>query len=160
MKFLGITYNTKLTWTSHIPQTCSKARRHLFILKQLKRFADKRCMVKAYSALVLSILEYCGPLFLGIDISNSKKMEKIRKRAHRIICGPDCDCSSFEVLADRRMTQSLKFLRAMANPHNILHHLYPCTLPRTKKLVMPHCTTSRRLSSFIPQCILLHNSLI
>jgi hypothetical protein len=158
IKFLGVSYNAKLTWTSHISQICNKARRNLFILKQLKRFADKRCMVSAYTNLVLSVLEYCGPLLLGIDSTNEGKMEKVRRRAHLIICGARCECSSFEVLASRRKRQAMKIFQTFANPQNILHHLYPNSLPITKHLVMPLCKTKRRHSAFIPQCVLLHNA--
>lgn len=157
LKFLGVFYNSKLNWTTHVTHICKKARRNVYILKQLKRFANKRCLIIAYVSLVLSILEYCGPLFLGIDISNARRLEKIRKRAHYIICGKDCDCPFFEKLDDRRKKQSLKLLTSMSNNDNVLHNLYPRKLRTPNLLALPHCSTKRRLTSFIPQSIILSN---
>ena len=159
MKVLGVIYNDKLSWSAHITSACSKARRNLHILKQIKKFANKRCLLAAYSSLIMSTLEYCGPLFLGLDSSNEKKLDKVRKRSHLIICGPGCHCSTFEKLVERRKRQSLQLLSSMKRGDHIMHHLYPRMLPTSKLLALPHCSTKRRLSSFIPQIILLQNSL-
>jgi hypothetical protein len=160
MKILGVFYNDKLNWTTHTTHVCKKARRNLYILKQLKKFTDKHCLVTSYNSLVLSILEYCGPLFLGIDASNARQLEKIRKRAHLIVCGPACECSSFEKLDVRRIKQSLKLLCSMSKSDHILHHLYPRRLTASRSFALPHCSTKRRLTSFIPQCILRSNKLL
>jgi hypothetical protein len=157
MKILGVIYNSKLNWTTHMTYVCNKARRNIYILKQLKKVASKQCLITAYRSLIQSILEYCGPLFLGLDSSNTRKLEKIRKRCHSIVCGSPCDCSYFERLSDRRERQSLKLLASLSNSSNILHKLYPRTLTHSNTLAMPPCSTKRRITSFIPQCILLSN---
>jgi len=157
LKFLGVMYNSKLTWTTHVEYTCKKARRNLYILKQLKKFASKQCLITAYTSLVQSILEYCGPVFLGIDSCNNNHLNKIQRRSHFIVCGPKCTCSSFEKLDDRRSEQSLKILDSMRNPQSLLHYLLPRTLDKSRSLAMPQCSTNRRLKSFIPQVILLSN---
>ena len=73
-----------------------------------KNFAGKRGLMTAYCSHVLSLLEYCGPLFFGLDVSNSTKLEKIRRRCHFMVAGASCKCNSFERLEDRRWKQSLQ----------------------------------------------------
>lgn len=158
LKILGVIYNSKLSWTSHISFIAKKAKRQLYILRKLKPHMKKATLITIYSSVILSALEYCCPLYIGLDSGNARKIEAIRKQCHRIICGKDCDCNQFEELSQRRQRQALLFFGKMLAPNNPLHHLYPRTLPSSGHLALPFCRTDRRLSSFIPQCTILHNT--
>jgi hypothetical protein len=158
LKILGVIYNSNLNWSSHVMMICKKARRNLYVLRQLKRLMTKENLHNVYSSLIMSILEYCAPLFIGLDAQNSKRIEKVRKQCHRIICGIHCECSLFENISNRRLRQALRFFQNMKSPCSALHHLFPKTLPSSGKLAMPFCRTQRRLNSFLPQCIILYNN--
>ena len=159
--FLGVTYQDNLGWDAHINRVCKQASQRIVLLKKLKQFKciPKKGLIQAYTAFVLGVLEYNSPLFIGLNATNSAKMEKIRRRCHRIICGPSCNCNDFTPLSMRRQRQSVKTLKAIMNVTNILHHLCPKTLRHSGHLQLPHCRTHRRAMSFIPRCAEMYNFL-
>ena len=108
----------------------------------------------------MSCLEYCNPLFVGINEWNSNKIEKIQRKSHRIICGSDCDSNCPSLLKSRRAEQAKKTFRRMEHPHHILHSLIPARLPRSGKLRIPSVKSSCRLHSFVPYCTCLLNDLL
>ena len=158
LKILGVHYNSQLNWTSHTTKICKNARRHFYILRQLKFSLEKRDLITIYKSVIMSALEYCCPLYIGLDAHNAKTIESIRKQCHRIICGKDCECEQFEEISKRRRRQALLFFEGMKSKSNLLHNVFPQTHAASGKLVMPYCRTERRLSSFIPQCIILSNT--
>ena len=159
--FLGVTYQDNLGWDEHVDRVCKQASQRTFLLKKLKRFKciQKKGLIQAYTAFILGVLEYNSPLFIGLNATNSEKMEKIRRRCHRIICGPSCNCNDFTPISTRRQRQSIKTLRAMMNSMNILHRLCPKTMRNSGHLQLPHCRTHRRAMSFIPRCAEMYNLL-
>jgi len=158
LRILGITYDPKLKWNIETERRCKKASQRLYILRQLKKITKKSELIQVHNNFVLGILEYCGPIFLGLSMDNSQKLEKVQRRSHKIICGSHCDCGNFRTLLDRRESQALKCFIAMREEHHILHYLFPHYLPSGQRLSYPFCRTSRRASSFVPTCIRLLNS--
>ena len=159
LKVLGLVYESYLKWNQEISKRCKKASQRLFVLRQLKRLLHKSELVRTHNNFVLSLLEYCAPVFLGISSENSSRLEKIQRRAHNIVCGLKCSCDQFPLLSDWRKHLALKCFMAVKQGDHILHRLFPDLLPSGRRLVVPFCRTSLRLSSFIPSCILLYNSL-
>ena len=86
-------------------------------------------------------------------MSNSSSLEKVQRCAHQIICGSSCSCDSLTPLSERRKTLALKCFLAMRDGDHILHHLFPQYLPSDRRLSLPYCRTSRRISSSVPSCI-------
>ena len=160
LRILGVTYERNLSWSAHINNACKRASQRFYILRKLKRLLCREDLLLIYSSLIVSIFDYCGPLFVGINKSEEEQIESIRKRCHRINCNPECKCEALKPLNKRRETVALKVFKEMTKPNHILHHLIPDILPRTKHYNMPFCKTNRRQKSFIPFCIQLHNNSI
>ena len=95
IKILGITLQNDLKWNLHVSNICKVAARRVYILKEMKRLQSltKRDLMQVYNSHIRSILEYNSPLFVGTSKQNSAKIERIRKRCHRIICDFDCKCN-------------------------------------------------------------------
>ena len=157
LKVLGITYEPGIKWNIEISKRCSKASQRLFLLRKMKRIMNRNELVQIFNNYILSILEYCGPVFLGISHTNSTQLEKIQRRSHRIICDPLCDCNLLSELSSRRKSQALKIFLAMKDKDHVLNHLFPPYLPSGMRLRLPPCRTARRISSFVPSCTLLYN---
>ena len=159
LRILGITLRNDLKWNTHIENVCKTAAKRMYILKQLKSLPDvqKRDLLQVYSAHIQSILEYNSPLFVGTSKENIKKMEKIRKRAHRMICDFECTCDILPSLAQRREQAAISTLKKYLRPHHLLHNIVPPILPRTNYLQIPYTNTDRRGKSFIPRASLLYN---
>ena len=156
---LGVIFFSDLRWDSHIDFVCRKASSHLYILRKMKRCVcvPKDDLMKIYFAYILNIMEYNSPVFVGLSKSNSDKLEKLRKRCHRIVCSFECHCSRFVPLETRRVNHALKIFRQMLKPDHLLNYLCLQFLPRSQKLSIPFSRTNRRLSSFIPRCSVFFN---
>jgi hypothetical protein len=150
LKILGLTYTGDLKWDVHVTNIIKKASQQIYILKKLRMLLPPHDLTKIYNAMILSVLEYCSPVMVGMTKKNADKIEKIRRRCHRIICGNECDCNAFESISSRRIQQAINLFRSMFLPHNILNHLIPSKLPRSQHLMIHLINTSTRMRSFIP----------
>lgn len=159
MKLLGVVFHENLCWDSHVTKICKLASQRIYILKQLKKIKSisKNDLLQVYGAYIRSILEFNCPLFIGMKKKNKRKMNLIRNRCHRIVCGNECHCDDFENLDERRERLALKTFVKMLDKNHILHNIMPQPLPSGKRLSVPFCHTERRKSSFIPMCTLLYN---
>ena len=138
LKILGVTYESNLSWDSHIDDVCKKANRRLYILRKMKYKVSKEDLIKIYNAIILGTLEYASPLFVGMKLKLKQKIERVRKRCHRIICRHECKCDLLPEIQQRRK-HSLKIFKEMTESSHILHHLLPPMLPRTLHFSMPQC---------------------
>ena len=159
LKILGVTLQKDLKWNSHIDIVCKAAAKRIYILKQLKRLPSmsKNDLVQIYSAHVQSLLEYNSVLFVGTTKENDKKVEKIMKRCHKVICNLDCKCDLLPSPSKRRVTQALSVLKKIMHPDHILHDIAPSILAHSKHLQINYRKTDRRAKSFIPFTAKLYN---
>ena len=159
VKILGVNWSCNLKWNQHIERVIRTCSSRLYLLRRLKPILSKCDLIIVYQAVIVSVLLYAAPLFVGLSVTLSECLEIIRKRAHRIVCGSFCECDKFLKIADLRQQQSLKLLRqAELNTNHPLHRLVPDRLPRSYALSMPFARTSRRQASFIPQTCFLANT--
>ena len=160
LKFLGMTFEQSLKWDNHIHNICRQASSRLFVLRRMKLFLDKRELITLYYACIRSVLEYNSEVFIGLNEMNNSKLERVNRRAHRIVCGKKCDCPHFPPLKARREARANKTFKTLFNEHNLIKHTLPIILPRSQHLQLPHMNTQRRALSFIPQTIVNYNKLL
>ena len=159
MKLLGVTLSSNCTWNKHCQNIVSTASRKLHILRVLKKYTNRSELIKIYFASVRSSLEYCAPLFGTLPVLLSNDLEHIQYRAHRIICGPQCNCDNFTPLSVRRQDQALKLFRsAIKDSSHVLAPILPKLSMSSNRCIQPIAITSRRLDSFIPSTSILYNS--
>ena len=159
LRILGVLFQDNLRWDQHKERTCKLAARRVKVLRVLKTELSKEDLITVYKVYILSILEYNSPLFVGISKKESLKIEAIRKRSHRIICGKDCTCSHFIPLSDRRESRALKEFKALLCTDSVLNYLSPQRLTFSGHLRVPILKSKRRACSFIPYCTVLYNKL-
>ena len=130
------------------------------VLRVLKRIplVTKADLRQVYCNYILSVIEYNSPLMVGMSSKNDSKLDYIRKRCHRIICGLDCRCSDFTSISERRKVRAMKYFDRLMNPDNISHCLLPHRLPHTQHFFFEAVRTTRRLKSFVPFCVLTYNA--
>ena len=153
VKILGVTYSANMSWDMYVSSLCSKASQQLYALKRIKRYFTKEDLITIYKTTILSILESNSALLVGINKNNSERLEKIRRRSHRIICGLDCDCDSFVPILTRRSAFAFKMFHSISEKNNLLYSLVPRKLPHSQQFEIPFCRTKLRQSSFIMFCV-------
>lgn len=158
LKILGVYFTSDLKWNQQIDFVNKCSSNRLYALRVLKPIIDRRELIDVYKGLILSIMDYCSPLMIGLLNKDMQKLERIQRRAHRIICGDDCCCSLFPDLQNRRKLAAIKHLNDIsANPMHPLFHICPRRSNSTGRFLQPLCMTSRRRNSFFPMSVSLAN---
>jgi len=84
-KLLGIYLDEHLTLDTHVNHICSKLTRYIYCIRQAKHIVPKRGLKSLYFALIHSHLTYCTLILFGITASNKSRLEKVQKKALRMI---------------------------------------------------------------------------
>ena len=148
-----------MKWDRHVESITKAAGRRVHVLRYLRhiRSITKKDLMTVYNNYILSVLEFNAPLFVGLNVKNNERMERIRRRCHRIICGLHCKCDVFQPLKERRELLAMKLFEQMMSSDHISHDLLPHLLPRTGRLFQEFIKTERRSNSFIPFCLFRWN---
>ena len=85
VKLLGITFDENLNFDVHVRNICSKASRQICAISRIAKYLNTDCLFKMYNAFVRSNFLYCANVWhFGIN-SNFWKIEKVNKRALRVV---------------------------------------------------------------------------
>lgn len=85
-KLLGVYLSNDLLWNVHCDYIVKKANKRLYILRVLKKARVGRSqLLTVYCSLIRPILEYAVPVWSSIPDYLSLKVERVQKRALRII---------------------------------------------------------------------------
>ena len=85
IKYLGIVFDNKLTWESHIHQLCSKVSKGSWALLKLRKYVDIKTLLSVYYSLVHSHLQYCITAWGSATANALDLLVKMRKRVVRIM---------------------------------------------------------------------------
>ncbi len=84
---LGVTLQHNLKWDRHIENICIKAHKRLDIINFLSLKLSRVTLDTLYKAYVRSILEYADLLFCNTSQDNLDNLNKVQKRAGKIVSG-------------------------------------------------------------------------
>jgi len=87
MEVLGVTYDRKLTFSSHIERLARQASGKLASLRRMSWLLDGRGLELLYKAQVRSSLEYAGLAWGGAATKHLALLDKVQDRAARLIRG-------------------------------------------------------------------------
>ena len=104
-KVLGLTIQDDLRWNNHIAMIVTKTSKRLHSLRVLRRGGiPPHDLIAIYYALIRPILEYCCPVWhCGLPKHLSEQIEKVQKRALRIILPGRTYCDALELLKCSRL---------------------------------------------------------
>ncbi len=82
---LGIVIDDKLNFLDHITKTARSSRFALYNIKMIRPFLSEHATQLLVQALVLSKLDYCNALLVGLPDSSIKPLQLIQNAAARLI---------------------------------------------------------------------------
>ena len=88
-KVLGVNIDDNLTWTNHFQYVTKKISTNLWLLFQIKSYLPLKHRMIYYNAYIKPHLEYCCVIWGNSFNSNMYKIEKLQRRACKIILGKD-----------------------------------------------------------------------
>ena len=150
VKYLGVTISSSFDFKEHFNNLCSKVAQRIYILRTVRPLVSRNDLYRIFEGLVVSLLMYSAPLFVGLDSSNYKIINRVLRRCHYVIC--DCsvnDCAFIYDIRSQIERYAIKFFSNCENNTNHpLHCQIPHRLPHSNKYFCEFPRTSRRLNSF------------
>ena len=158
-KILGVHVSSDLKWGNHVTEVLKKANCRLYMLKLLKRFnLPTDDLITIFSGFVRPLAEYAAPVWHpGLTIDESAALERIQKRACRIIVGKQyttydeaLELCKLPTMYERREQQSLKFFNSLFKSERFNSWVPPKkstihgrVLRNSDQLAVPRCRTLR-----------------
>ena len=174
VKLLGLHIDDKLVFDLHISKICKKAAFHVNAIRRLAKYLNRDGLLKLFHAFIRSNFQYANIIWHFTSNSNVFKMEKLQRRALRIILNDYT--SSYRDLLLKANTCSLYISRVKAiaietfkcinkmNP-KFLHDFFTINdsgynLRDTMKILPPKVrTTTYGLNSFKYEACRIWNTL-
>ena len=85
IKVLGVTLDSKMSFTPHINSICTRASRQINALRRLSRFLNTETRLSIYKSFIFANFTYSPVPWLFCGIKNSLKLEKLQERAIRFV---------------------------------------------------------------------------
>ena len=158
---MGVVFNSRLTWSSHVDYICGKAAKRIYLLCLLKRAGrPPNDIVSVYKAIIRSVLEYASEVWHpALTVEQSNQLEHIQKRS-LYIAHPDLDyddalCEyNLDTLKQRRINKCKCFFIEICKPSHKLNYLLP-DKNESRKLMyrLPKVRTERFKKSPINYCL-------
>ena len=126
VKFLGMIFDSKLSWKEHVDYIIMRCRKRLNLLKAIagsKWGADKRTMIIVYKAMILSVIDYGCEIYDSACKSRKWSLDRIQNQALRLCTGA-LRCTSIEALEVDCGLFPLDLRRHMKQVKCALHYIY------------------------------------
>ena len=98
-KILGINFDNKLKFNTHVTKLCKKASQKLHALARISNFMSVNQKKLIFNAFIYSQFNYCPVIWMRHIRSLNTKINRIHERALRIVYNDNC--SSFDVLLQK-----------------------------------------------------------
>lgn len=173
-KYLGLHFQSNLSWHHHIEVTLAAANRSLGLLKRNLKQAPSQLKKLAFTSLIRPKIEYASAIWDPHQAYIVSNIESLQNRAARFIYSDYSTYSSVTNLKNRAELEDLAIRRKYARL-SLFHKLYnhpslhdsffepACSIfPRRdhpNKVKRPLSRTLRFAQSFIPRTIIEWNSL-
>jgi len=79
VKDLGVLFNSKLNFSSHISSIIAKAKQRAFLLRRTFVCSDWRVLILAFKTYILPLLEYCSPVWSPCSVAEILRLESVQR---------------------------------------------------------------------------------
>ena len=84
-KYLGVVFDKHLTWKSQADHICKKVAARIGILRRIGSCLTTKAALTVYNTIILSIFDYCDTTWSGILQQDQDRMQRLQKRAAKVI---------------------------------------------------------------------------
>ena len=86
-KYLGVMLDPCLSWNDHIGLSSTKISSRLGMLRKARRVIPREACITLYDTMILPLFDYCSAVWDGCGKTNRDYLDKLQRRAVRIIEG-------------------------------------------------------------------------
>ena len=101
-KILGVHFDATLSWKDHVTHVRKKISKNLFLLKSIKCFLPLSARKLFYDSYILPYFDFCSIIWGNCPEYVLADLEKIQKRAARIILNQDINTRSHVLFSELR----------------------------------------------------------
>ena len=144
-KLLGVYISADLSWSTHCDYIIKKSNRRLYALRKLKSCGVQEGeLVAVYCSLLRSVLEYTSVVFANLPKYLCKAVERVQKRALKIIFGSDLSYEDALARAGLLSLEARRHLACKKFVSGIMHAspLYPLISSRVVSSQAPYSLRS------------------
>ena len=147
LKLLGVIWSCELNWQTHFDFIQSKCSQKLFFIRVLKNHLSHDNLWIVFGSIIESYLLYATELFGNLSSSILQHIDRIYRRATKIICSNTCTCPQKNHFRSTRKNRTLTLLN---RAQNATHPLHGIVVPshRPNAYIMPSFNTSRGRNCF------------
>ena len=85
-KNLGVVLDSSLSFRPHIDSVVKTCNFHIRNLYMIKSFVNKKNLITLVHSLIISKVDYCNSLFIGLPNVTLRRVQSVLNRAARLIC--------------------------------------------------------------------------
>jgi hypothetical protein len=172
MRDLGVVFDSKLNFTTHINTILAKAKQRLYLLKKSFSTCDDHALILAFKSYVIPLLEYCSPVWSPSFVTDIVRIESIQRSFTKSLklCNSlsykdrliKCDLYSLEC---RRLVADLTLLYKIVNKliavclGDSILPLVSITRGHSRRFIIPPARINTRLHFFLTRSIKIWNCL-
>ena len=115
-KLLGVYIDEHLNWTPHIDHLCATISSRISLLKQLAPDVPENIQNIFYQGYILPLIDYGSNTWGATSNTNVERLNKLQKRAARIILNADYmtpSANMFKILGWMSANNCLKYNKAV-----------------------------------------------
>ena len=101
-KILGVHFDSDLSWKEHVAHIRKKISKNLYLLKRIKCFLPLDVRKLLYDSYILPYFDYCSIIWGTCPKYVMSDLEKIQKRAARVILDKDINTRSHIIFSELR----------------------------------------------------------
>ncbi|KAI8511965.1 hypothetical protein Bbelb_110650 [Branchiostoma belcheri] len=137
LEILGVTIDSKLSWTKHTLNTAARAGQKLGALRRVAHKLNSSGRAAVYKAQVRSVMEYASLCWMSAPVTSPVLLDSVQRRALKII-GTDEQ--------EARLTLNILSLqhRRQVAAAALLYKMHTDTCPAGLKMLLPKPYTLRR----------------
>ena len=104
---LGVTISNTLSWSRNISTIAKKTARRIYILGRTKSLLPLNVRIIVYKSYIRPLMEYASPIWSGAGVSSLRLLDKLQRKALRLLNIDDPRGAGIQPLAHRRDVASL-----------------------------------------------------
>jgi hypothetical protein len=172
LKDLGVVFDSRLNFSSHIDAILGKAKQRLYLLRKSFCSCDDRALVLAFKTYVLPLLDYCSPIWSPCLVTDIVRIESIQRSFTKSLkmCNSlsyndrlsKCDLFSLErrrLFADLSLLYKIINKLVVVNLGYTIQPLVSITRGHSRRLKVPAARINTRLHFFAIRSIKVWNCL-
>lgn len=162
IRYLGVTVDDKLQWKQHLSVVSAKARKLIYIFKQLRIAADHRLLISTYKALCQCILTYCICIWGNAAKTHMIQLERAQRAVLKVALGLPYRFSTEQLYQQTKVlpVRKLYTLLTLCRFHNKIVPYTPLKKRRVPRYNIPITHSSLLKRHFITMAPRLYNKVL